>query len=167
MGRRIWLRVILTVVVAAGAAGVGYVGWHAFNRKDEVAPVVRCLRNVETLGRALEAYRADNGGAYPPSLVALLEGGYLSANLAPVLCCPADETPAVVDTPAGAVCMSYHYAPPPETSGDCPVIWEGLSNHGDGGNVYFRSGRAMWVPRRYYPVREVTDEALRPVHPGQ
>jgi len=163
MKRETLLRVGIAIVVVAAAGALGYLGWYAFGRAGKLFAEEHCLRNVETLGRAMETYRAEAGGEYPPKLETLLETGHLSPSLAPVLCCPADEHPEIVGTPIGLACASYYYAPPPEASGDCPVIWESLSNHWYGGNVYFKSGRAMWVPRRYYPAMEEADEAVRQV----
>jgi len=107
------------------------------DRAHEAVNQVKCRNNMVLIGNALAAYAHSNGGAFPTNLNDLVSRGLLSPQ---ALVCP--------DAPIGSgsnyILSATNLNVPPSTI----ILYEPLSNHGNGINVLYRDGRVVFLPQQ-------------------
>jgi len=127
------------------------------NRAREQANRVKCASNLRQLGQAMFIYASVNGGQFPDRIDRLLS--FAGSN---VFVCPScDDTPAPGQTPQIQASnlyarghLSYVYVGAGLTTSSrganaptTPVLYEPLTNHGDGINVLYADGSVAFLPK--------------------
>jgi hypothetical protein len=105
----------------------------AFHRAFETAHRAACVTNLKNVGNALSAYASANNGQFPPSLDTLVSAGMLQPS---DIVCP--DAPG--ETTNYVLSASSINVPPTAI-----VVYEPLSNHGDGINVLYRNGQIFYL----------------------
>ena len=125
------------------------------NRAREQSRRVTCASNLRQLGAAMQIYASVNGGRFPDRLDRLL--AYVPSN---TLVCPSTgHTPASGSTPqlqaadlAKGRHLSYVYSGDTystRSTADASttiVLYEPLTNHGDGINALYADGHVAYLP---------------------
>jgi prepilin-type processing-associated H-X9-DG protein len=106
----------------------------SINRAKEIANRIACASNLRTINAALVTYANANGGAYPPSLNTLVNGGLLQPK---DIICP--------DAPPGTTSNYILAASDSNLPGNTIVVYEPLTNHTDGINVLYADGRVIYL----------------------
>ncbi|MFB0554626.1 MAG: hypothetical protein ACETWQ_15090 [Phycisphaerae bacterium] len=120
-----------------------------------------CKTNLKGIGKALLIYANDYNDQFPPDLETLISKAEMPAK---GLVCPASESRE-----------SYIYRGASITTSDTPwmiMVYEKLSNHGDGRNVLFLDSHVEWVPEERFQELIKRDNDYRrekglPVLPAQ
>ena len=152
------------VVVAASVGGVALlvallvlILRPPLNRAREQARRVQCAANMRQLGQAMFVYAIGNSGQFPDTLDKVLP--FAGAG---VFVCPScNHTPAPGNTPQAQAAnlyagghLSYVYVGaglntngPTVNAPTTVVLYEPLTNHGDGSNVLYADGSVVFLPR--------------------
>jgi prepilin-type processing-associated H-X9-DG protein len=140
----------------------------ALNRAREVANRVKCANNMRQIGLAMELYKNDNHGAYPPDLGILTKTEDLAAS---VFACPsaptvvpsglsADQTADWVDTNS-----DYIYTGSGLSGTLDPayiLLYEKDADHRDGMNLLYGDGHVEFCQLPAAHDRINADSRLRP-----
>ncbi len=109
----------------------------ALTRAREMAKRVMCQNNMNAISKGVILYEAEHQDAVPATLETLLKDGSVNKGL---LHCPATAKDDSV---------SYRYFPRPVVPGKAEtmiLLTEPASDHHEGRNVAFFSGRVEWCP---------------------
>jgi prepilin-type processing-associated H-X9-DG protein len=113
----------------------------ALSKAREQARAVMCRNDLMQVGLAIGMYEVDNGGAMPPNLQALVNGGYIKGVV--ILRCPAAARTAALNPSDVDATGDYYYAriATPESlvqPGSVPIVWDKEMVHDmTGVNVLF------------------------------
>src|SRR3954454_10245880 len=152
------------VVVAVSVGGVALlvallvlVLLPPLNRAREQARRVQCAANMRQIGQAMFVYASSNTGQFPDTLDKVLP----FAGAGVFICPSCSHTPAPGNTPqvqasnlyAGGH-LSYVYVGaglntngPTVNAPTTVVLYEPLTNHGEGSNVLYADGIVVFLPR--------------------
>jgi prepilin-type processing-associated H-X9-DG protein len=138
-------------------------------KSSETANRVKCGANLRQIGSAVSMYAQENGGYFPPSLVALMKHEDITFDC---LLCPSsnDEKPSTTTTdealadlgaaernaPGHKNCLSYVYVGTGLNTktvlATTVVAFEPLEKHnGQGANVLFGDGHVEFVYKQDWP----------------
>lgn len=147
----LWLGYYLTLFVVQYAVP-------EFKEHRQTQRAEGCRSNLESLWRAVEAYRAKNDMLYPPRLQVLVDSGLIDAGS---IRCPATAgkfDSADVDRTGG---YTYRAFTPPADLRTTPLVWDTAPRHEEASgpvvNVVYADGHVMFMP-----ADDITASPLRP-----
>jgi prepilin-type processing-associated H-X9-DG protein len=132
---------------------VGLSLFFPIHRVYEESPRAGCCSNMHQIVLAILLYQNDFGGVYPPSVDELLENEQITPS---VFVCPSSNESAAAGPTTQAIIadlhkpghLSYIYIGQGLTDKtadpDMVVLYEPLTNHGDGMDMLFGDGHAEW-----------------------
>lgn len=121
----------------------------ALNTAREAANRMKCMSNLNVIGKGILLYANENGGAYPPDLATLSKTQDIELN---VFVCPSSDDTVAADHAslhAGGHCTYVYVGKGKSTkknySASAVVAFEDPSPHGEGMNVLFEDGHVEFV----------------------
>ena len=130
--------VILSTVIVV----VLWVGLTAAWNTRKVQLRMKCLANLQKIGTALSTYASQHNEA-APSLNGLRQLGLLDQAH---LVCPSAKQPNYI---------LVRHSQGEARQGEGILVFEPLSNHGQGANILFVNGTCKFVPKEQLPERQM------------